>query len=425
MSEYQYYEFQAVDRPLDAEAKAQLRAISSRARISSVSFVNSYDWGDLKADPLDLLARYFDLFVYVANWGTRWFAMRVPRRLLDIQALQDFGFDDDPVLIQTAGEHAIISIVCREIEDDEWDDGSGWLEALAPLRADLLGGDMRLFSLLWLLHIEHALVADDAPEPAPGIGPLDGALESLAEFLCLDPDLVEAAAARPASPSAEAADKDIDAFLRSLPDAEKLAFLRRAYGNDRLLSAELQQAVRRSRDGHSRRDPTRRTVSELRAAAERFRDERERREKQRAEAERRWQEEANAKARAEHLAFLAKRAEWAWSEVETQIEARNAHSYDRATTLLVDLRDIAAGDGRASDFARRIAELSDRHARKGQFIRRLQSNGLWPAPAMLDLANSRYRRGPHEGERHAGSVRIGRSWISLRSIRATKITAAG
>ena len=80
MSEYQYYEFQAVDRLLDAQARETLRAISSRARITASSFVNSYDFGDLKAEPLELLERHFDLFVYVANWGTRWFAMKIPSR---------------------------------------------------------------------------------------------------------------------------------------------------------------------------------------------------------------------------------------------------------------------------------------------------------------------------------------------------------
>ena len=67
MSEYQYYEFQAIDRPLGADEREQLRAISSRARITATSFVNSYDFGNLKADPLKLLERYFDLFCYVAN----------------------------------------------------------------------------------------------------------------------------------------------------------------------------------------------------------------------------------------------------------------------------------------------------------------------------------------------------------------------
>ena len=59
MSEYQYYEFLAVDRPLNGAAQAELRAISSCARITSTSFVNSYDSGDLKADPLKLLERRF------------------------------------------------------------------------------------------------------------------------------------------------------------------------------------------------------------------------------------------------------------------------------------------------------------------------------------------------------------------------------
>jgi hypothetical protein len=40
MSEYQYYEFQALDRPLTAEQISELRAYSSRARITSSSFVN-------------------------------------------------------------------------------------------------------------------------------------------------------------------------------------------------------------------------------------------------------------------------------------------------------------------------------------------------------------------------------------------------
>ena len=31
MSEYQYYEFQAIDRPLDAAAQKALRALSTRA----------------------------------------------------------------------------------------------------------------------------------------------------------------------------------------------------------------------------------------------------------------------------------------------------------------------------------------------------------------------------------------------------------
>src|SRR5215216_5841788 len=133
MSEYQYYEFQAVERLLDTEARAKLRAISSRAHITASSFVNSYDWADLKADPLSLLERYFDLFLYVANWGTRWFAVKLPRRVLDLKAMQERDPDEDVFALRPAGEHVILSITPNELDTEDWDDGSGWLAALAPL----------------------------------------------------------------------------------------------------------------------------------------------------------------------------------------------------------------------------------------------------------------------------------------------------
>jgi hypothetical protein len=38
MSEYQYYEFQAIDRPLDPAAQQALRSISSRARFTATRF---------------------------------------------------------------------------------------------------------------------------------------------------------------------------------------------------------------------------------------------------------------------------------------------------------------------------------------------------------------------------------------------------
>ena len=78
MTEYQYYEFVAIDRPLTHDEQAELRAISTRALITPTSFVNHYEWGDLKADPRRLVERYFDAFLYLANWGTRRLTFRLP-----------------------------------------------------------------------------------------------------------------------------------------------------------------------------------------------------------------------------------------------------------------------------------------------------------------------------------------------------------
>ncbi len=50
MSEFQYYEFQAIDRPLTAKEMSELRSYSTRARITTTSFVNHYEWGSFKGD---------------------------------------------------------------------------------------------------------------------------------------------------------------------------------------------------------------------------------------------------------------------------------------------------------------------------------------------------------------------------------------
>ena len=69
VSEYQYDEFAAIDRPLTSEQMSRLRALSTRATITPTRFCNFYTWGDFKGDPLALMEEYFDAFVYVTNWA--------------------------------------------------------------------------------------------------------------------------------------------------------------------------------------------------------------------------------------------------------------------------------------------------------------------------------------------------------------------
>jgi hypothetical protein len=79
MSEYQYYEFLAVDRPLTAAEQAEVRQLSTRARITATSFTNEYHWGDFRGDPHLMMARYYDAHLYLANWGTHQIMLRLPR----------------------------------------------------------------------------------------------------------------------------------------------------------------------------------------------------------------------------------------------------------------------------------------------------------------------------------------------------------
>ena len=56
MSEYQYYEFQALDKPLTKQQQKELRSLSSRAEITATSFVNEYNYGDFRGEPQKLMA---------------------------------------------------------------------------------------------------------------------------------------------------------------------------------------------------------------------------------------------------------------------------------------------------------------------------------------------------------------------------------
>lgn len=77
MSEYQYYEFQAIDRPLTEGQMRELRSISSRAEITPTRFTNFYTFGDFKGNPARMIEKYFDAYLYLANWGTRTFYLAI------------------------------------------------------------------------------------------------------------------------------------------------------------------------------------------------------------------------------------------------------------------------------------------------------------------------------------------------------------
>ena len=274
MSEYQYYEFQAIDRPLDDADRKALRAISSRARITRTSFTNSYEWGDFKGDPNKLMDRWFDLHLYLANWGTHRLMVRLPKRLVDRKRLDGFLRKVECAALRPSGENLILDIEITELEvedywDEDGDDDSHWLAALAPLRADVLAGDLRLFYLLWLTAVEADAVGPDEAEPLPGIGPRTGALDTFAQFFDLDADLVEAAAERSAVATArEPARRDaVRRRVAALPDQEKTALLARLAEGDPHVANELRALVRNRLASEAASAPALRTAGALRARA--------------------------------------------------------------------------------------------------------------------------------------------------------------
>ncbi|MGA3310852.1 MAG: hypothetical protein ABSD08_19905 [Xanthobacteraceae bacterium] len=376
MSEYQYYEFQAIDRPLSEADRRALRDLSTRARITATSFTNSYEWGDFKGDPAKLMERWFDLHLYVANWGSRRMMIRLPARMIDRHLLEAFLREVNCAELKVAGENLILDIGRDEVESEDWDDdGSGWLAALTPLRAEVLAGDLRLFYLLWLTAVEADIVAADELEPMPGIGPMTTGLEAFTEFFGIDPDLVDAAAERSVVGSAISADA-ARSVIAAMPDREKTGLLVQLFEGAPHVTAELRAEVRKRLGPETVAPPVAaRTAGELRARARAIRLARERADADKAAAERKRQAEEAEKVRRARLDAVARRGESGWREVESEIERRNPGGYDKAASLLFDLKAIAEESGTIEDFLRRLRTIRERHVRKERFIERLAALG--------------------------------------------------
>jgi len=381
VSEYQYYEFLAIDRPLDARQQQELRSLSTRARITATRFVNTYHWGDFKGDPRLLMSRYFDAFLYLANWGTRQLMFRLPTSLLDLEAASCY-IATDSACAWSAGERLIVELT-SEKEDEYWEEGAeDSLSSIIPVRSELAGGDRRLLYLAWLLSVDAGESDENALEPAvpPGLATLSAALQSLVEFLRLDEDLlsVAAEASKPLEwiePSAA----ELTGWLTRLPEDEKDVLLARLASGDPYLSMELARRFRGGRDG-SADEKGRRTVAELEDAARRHREQRAHLAAQRRAQKQAQREHAQAAARERHLVALAQRQDQAWEQVYAAIGTRQPARYDEAVELLGDLRAVSDRERRLGVFDRRLVKLRQQHSKKQGLLRRLERAGLIDGP---------------------------------------------
>ncbi|MGH3519752.1 MAG: hypothetical protein ACRDQ7_20630 [Haloechinothrix sp.] len=388
MSEYQYYEFLAIDRPLDDDEQAKVRSLSTRARITATSFVNEYHWGDFKGNPNLLMERYYDAHLYVANWGTHRVMFRLPCDLLDPDVVEEYRVDDQVsawgtdefiVLDFTSDGHA------GELDFDY--DAEALLSAIVGVRAELAAGDLRPLYLAWLAaygawECDEAVFdrdADDDLEPPvpPGLGTLTAAQRALADFLRQDNDLLTIAAQT--SPPLEEIDddpSDLADWVAHLPAAEKNRLLARVVQGE---AARVRMELLRRYRGDTAPTipvPTRRTVADLLDDAARRRADRQRRlAAQRAEDEAR-REQAHTQARERRLEELADEEDAAWARVDALIDTRKPAEYDAAVTLLTDLQALAEREDRYDTFTLRTIALRQTHARKPSLIERLDRAGI-------------------------------------------------
>ena len=163
MSEYQYYEFVALDRSLTAAEQAEVRQLSTRATITATSFTNEYHWGDFKGSPDELMRRYYDAHLYFANWGTHRVMFRLPRTLLDPGLAEQYCVDPQ-VSAYATSDHVILDMTSEDEPGDEDEDLEGSLSGIVGARSELADGDLRP------LRIGMVSMMPSPPSKAVGIG---------------------------------------------------------------------------------------------------------------------------------------------------------------------------------------------------------------------------------------------------------------
>lgn len=277
MSEYQYYEFQAIDRPLTLEEQRAVASLSSRVEPHPRRAVFVYNYSDFRGNPEQVLAQYYDALFYFANWGSRHLLFRFPVALVDMAALAQYRVttDDDPpseaVTVEKVGEYVVLGIRLDEEEGFDWVDGDGWLDRLLGLREALLQRDYRALYLAWLKAITLEYNVDrDAPEPPvpPGLKELTPPLQAFVELFDVDEDLLNIAAERSATLKPVVVDEtQVRRAIAELPAAEKDAFLLRLAADEPRLSLALRQHLGLSGQAMPADAGPRRTAGELLTAA--------------------------------------------------------------------------------------------------------------------------------------------------------------
>jgi hypothetical protein len=382
MSEYQYYEFLAIDRPLTAEEQRELRSISTRADISATRFRNEYRWGDLKADPTKLLARYFDAHVYVTNWGVHRFALRFPRDLVDVKSWRPYCAKPS-ISLHEMGKVVLLSFEVHEEEPEFIEDADAHMPALASIRQMLLRGDLRALYLGWLASVQSDELRDSQLEPPVprGLKSLSGPLVELCEFLFLDPDLLSIAIAE-SSAASDALTEGLADFIASLPEPEKnKILLSTVEGTETDPAARLLKMFRHSQEKRRPKTDTTvsgRSVGELLQRAAEVRSDRHHKEEEARRQAVAKAEREKAKARARYLDSLVGRQESTWVQIRNLIEIRQAKAYIEAISLLRDLSELAERQGAKEDFRERLTALMSRHQMKTAFLSRVKDAALIP-----------------------------------------------
>ncbi len=377
MSEYQYYEWQRLEGPLTLAEQNAVDALSSHIEVSSMQASVSYNWGDFKHNPIKILAKHFDAYLYFANWGSYDLAFSFPKGLIDADAL-DVYFDEDHVNITVVEDRLILKF---EKQDEEGYCGDyeeqGYLSTLSRLRDDIIQGDYRVLYIAWLNAMAERsswyeedendpdnFYKDPEPPIPAGLKELTLPLRTFVDAFEIDPFLISAAAER--SPGLLPLRKTaFDSAINNLSRQEANDFLIKIVNAEPGAVAALRKKLRSFEKQVYKTQVKPRTIGELLKRA-----------KELKEIEKKRTAE---KARKNHIARmkkLEKEEDQLWLSVERILAGgAKAKLYDEATEVLEKLHELAEFKGEGFRFKTQIVAFAKQYDRRLSLIERWEKRG--------------------------------------------------
>lgn len=359
MSEFQSYEFVCFDRALTHAEMAKLRSISTRAEITRTRFYNEYNFGDLKADPADLLAQYFDAFFYLSNWGHRRVMLRLPVDSVDFARLRKI-LPAATNSLRRRGRWAVLDLntAPEEVEDEWWEIEGFDAWSLGPVREAVMAGDLRTAFLGYLLAVQREDVhkrRSVVPEIPDGIGELDSPHRRLVDVLGVDLGLLRAAAKLGGSSVVDL--KDVRRWIRAMPPSRMAVWLIDAAENPMApLGTKLMRAFRKQQTSSARKavEADQHTLGRLLDLAADLD----------ADGDGDDAELVADAVRERHLERRRKNWRSSWHQVESLVGEKH---YEAAALLVGELLEAAEGTRREKDYVAELDALRKKYPRRRGF----------------------------------------------------------
>ena len=386
MSEYQYIEFRAIDRPLTDAEMAFAEKQSTRAEISRWSLRNEYHYGDFRGDVSGLLRRGFDVHLHYASFGVRTAAFRLPVGLPFPKAVWSpyIGLGELAWMPDRKGQGGILALSPFHDADgigEIWNPGE-YMDDLVLVRSRLVAGDLRALYAIWLC----AAFDDQSVEPHVVEPPLPGGLADCVdafgpflEFFGLDPLILAAASERsPIGPQPQSQEEQCRGWVERQSAAEAKQLLRRFLTEDpSMVKAEAIAAIRQS--GGSSDWPTAspgRTLAVLLDRTEQLRVEHNAKEQRECEALAEREAARKQRERQSRMREMVKEPN-AWLREATRlVDQRGTSNYEAAAEILAELREAVGGDEGKKIARKHAAHLAKKHPTLNCLKSSLRKRGL-------------------------------------------------